>query len=151
MTLSYEDIFSRVLGRYTDPKEMSLDEDDLYELYAERLHKVVADAYVRDIFDTLYLDDEVQEITYTLKRSVDDQSDEDYVLQILTDGMAIQWLEPQVDSILYTAPFIGTNQEKKILDGHKNMIDRLAAMKIDQHKLIRNRGYIHNSYLDGET
>ena len=151
MTLSYEDIFSRVMGRYNDPKELSLNEDDLYELYAERLHNVVADPYVKNIFAKLYLDDEIQEMEYVLKRPENDQSDEDYVLGILTQGMAIEWLKPQIDSLIYLNPVIGTTQEKKILDGHDNMSDRLNSLEIKLHKTIRNRGNVNNSYLDNNS
>ena len=35
MTLPYETIFSRTRGRISDPKELSLDENDLLEIYTE--------------------------------------------------------------------------------------------------------------------
>lgn len=151
MTLSYEDIFSRVIGRYTDPKELSLNEDDLYELYAERLHNVVADPYIKSIFSTLYLDDEIQEMEYSLKRSEGEQIDENYVLGILVQGMTIEWLKPQVESSLFLVPVLASSQEKKILDGHDNMINRLNSLETKLHKTIRDHGMISNSYLDGES
>ena len=145
--LSYSTLFSRVLNKINDPKELSLDENDLLEIYTERLHSVVGKPRVRRLFSTLTLDDELQEMTFTLNNSVDEESDRDFVLEILSLGMAIEWLQPQVDSVIHTSVMIGGKEEKKVLDNHKNMIDRLDSMKKEQNKMIRDYGYIYNSYI----
>ena len=138
MTLSYSTLFSRVLNKINDPKELSLDENDLLEIYTERLHSVVGKPRVRRLFSSLSLDDEIQEMTFTLNNSVDEESDKDFVLEILSLGMAIEWLQPQVDSVIHTSVMIGGKEEKKVLDNHKNMIDRLDSMKKEQNKMIRD-------------
>ena len=145
--LSYSTLFSRVLNKINDPKELSLDENDLLEIYTERLHSVVGKPRVRRLFSSLSLDDEIQEMTFTLNNSVDEESDKDFVLEILSLGMAIEWLQPQVDSIIHTSVMIGGKEEKKLLDNHKNMIDRLDSMKKEQNKMIRDYGYMYNSYI----
>ena len=147
MVLSYSTLFSRVLNKINDPKELSLDENDLLEIYTERLHSVVGKPRVRRLFSSLSLDDEIQEMTFTLNNSVDEESDKDFVLEILSLGMAIEWLQPQVDSVIHTSVMIGGKEEKKLLDNHKNMIDRLDSMKKEQNKMIRDYGYIYNSYI----
>ena len=147
MTLSYEKIFSAARGLYTDPKELSLDESDLLDIYTERLHSVVGKPRVRRLFSSISLDDEIQEMTFTLNNSVDEESDKDFVLEILSLGMAIEWLQPQVDSIIHTSVMIGGKEEKKLLDNYKNMIDRLDSMKKEQNKMIRDYGYMYNSYI----
>ena len=136
--LSYSTLFSRVLNKINDPKELSLDENDLLEIYTERLHSVVGKPRVRRLFSSLSLDDEIQEMTFTLNNSVDEESDTDFVLEILSLGMAIEWLQPQVDSVVHTSVMIGGKEEKKVLDNHKNMIDRLDSMKKEQNKMIRD-------------
>ena len=136
--LSYSALFSRVLNKINDPKELSLDENDLLEIYTERLHSVVGKPRVRRLFSSLTLDDELQEMTFTLNNSVDEESDTDFVLEILSLGMAIEWLQPQVDSVIHTSVMIGGKEEKKLLDNHKNMIDRLDSMKKEQNKMIRD-------------
>ena len=148
--LSYSTLFSRVLNKINDQKELSLDENDLLEIYTERLHSVVGKPRVRRLFSSLSLDDEIQEMTFTLNNSVDEESDKDFVLEILSLGMAIEWLQPQVDSVIHTSVMIGGKEEKKLLDNHKNMIDRLDSMKKEQNKMIRDYGYINNSYIRGE-
>ena len=145
--LSYSTLFSRVLNKINDPKELSLDENDLLEIYTERLHSVVGKPRVRRLFSSISLDDEIQEMTFTLNNSVDEESDKDFVLEILSLGMAIEWLQPQVDSIIHTSVMIGGKEEKKLLDNHKNMIDRLDSMKKEQNKMIRDYGYMYNSYI----
>ena len=145
--LSYSTLFSRVLNKINDPKELSLDENDLLEIYTERLHSVVGKPRVRRLFSSLSLDDEIQEITFTLNNSVDEESDKDFVLEILSLGMAIEWLQPQVDSVIHTSVMIGGKEEKKLLDNHKNMIDRLDSMKKEQNKMIRDYSYMYNSYI----
>ena len=181
MLLSYSTLFSRVLGRIYDPKELSLSKEDLNELYIERLHNVIGNSRVSNIFNLLVLHEVEQEsyedsdasddknivnsneepdtedtnpvytentIEYELKNFTDELSDNEYVIQILMTGMVIEWLRPKVDSVLYTAPMIGEKEEKKILDGHKDMIGRLEQLENQLHKLIRDRGYIHNSYIE---
>ena len=147
MVLSYSTLFSRVLNKINDQKELSLDENDLLEIYTERLHSVVGKPRVRRLFSSLSLDDEIQEMTFTLNNSVDEESDKDFVLETLSLGMAIEWLQPQVDSVIHTSVMIGGKEEKKLLDNHKNMIDRLDSMKKEQNKMIRDYGYIYNSYI----
>ena len=145
--LPYSTLFSRVLNKINDPKELSLDENDLLEIYTERLHSVVGKPRVRRLFSSLSLDDEIQEMTFTLNNSVDEESDTDFVLEILSLGMAIEWLQPQVDSVIHTSVMIGGKEEKRVLDNHKNMIDRLDSMKKEQNKMIRDYGYMYNSYI----
>ena len=147
MTLSYSTLFSRVLNKINDPKELSLDENDLLEIYTERLHSVVGKPRVRRLFSSISLDDEIQEMTFTLNNSVDEESDKDFVLEILSLGMAIEWLQPQVDSVIHTSVMIGGKEEKRVLDNHKNMIERLDSMKKEQNKMIRDYGYMYNSYI----
>lgn len=145
---SYDKLFSRVLNKINDPKELSLNTDDLYEIYVERLHSVIGHPRVRRLFSSISLNDEIQELSFTLNHSVDKYSDEDFVLELLTLGMTIEWLQPQVDSVLHTSVMIGGKEEKKLLDNHRNMIERLDSMKKEQHKMIRDYGYMYNSYIN---
>jgi hypothetical protein len=147
---SYDKLFSRVLNKINDPKELSLNRDDLVEIYVERLHSVVGKPRIRRCFSSISLSDEIQELSFVLNNSVDEYSDEEFVIELLTLGMVIEWLQPQVDSILHTSIMIGGKEEKKLLDNHKNMIERLDSMKKELHKMIRDYGYMYNSYIGGE-
>lgn len=149
MTLSYSTLFSRVFNKIDDPKELSLDMNDLVEIYTERLHSVVGKPRVRRLFSSIVLNDKVQSMDFELNNSVDEYSDKDFVLELLILGMSIEWLQPQVDSIKHTSIMIGGKEEKKILDNHKNMINRLDSMKNEMNKMIRDYGYLYNSYING--
>lgn len=151
MTLPYETVFSRTRGRINDPKELSLNENDLLEIYTERLHNVIGNPRVRRLFSSLLLDDEIQQISFELNNSVDKVSDEDFVADLIILGMTIEWLQPQIDSILHTSVMIGGKEEKKLLDNHKNMIERLDSMKKELYKMIRDYGYMYNSYINTES
>ena len=151
MLLPYETVFSRTRGRINDVRELSLSENDLLEIYTERLHNVIGKPRVRRLFSSIVLDDEIQQIDFTLNNSVDEASDIDFVADLLILGMTIEWLQPQVDSILHTSVMIGGKEEKKLLDNHKNMIDRLGSMKTELNKMIRDYGYMYNSYINTES
>ena len=151
MTLPYETNFSRTRGRINDPKELSLDENDLLEIYTERLHNVLSNPRVRQLFSSIVMDDENQMVEFELNNPVDKLTDMDFVINIFLTGMAIEWLQPQVDSVLYTSMMIGSNTEKKMLDPQKNMIERLDSLKKELNKTIRDYGYMHNSYINSET
>lgn len=151
MLLPYETVFSRTRGRVNDPKELSLNENDLLEIYKERLHNVIGKPRVRRLFSSIVLDDLGENIHFTLNNSVDEASDIDFVTDLLILGMTIEWLQPQVDSILHTSVMIGGKEEKKLLDNHSNMIKRLDNMKTELNKMIRDYGYMYNSYINSES
>lgn len=148
--LSYEQIFSRVRNKIDDPKELSLSGNILNEIYVERLHSVLGNQRIRRLFSSIKLDDEIQEINYQLYYSSDEDADDDFVIELFTIGMVIEWLQPRVDSIIYNAPMVGGKEEKKILDYHKEEIQRLDALKVELKKKIRDYGYMYNSYVNGE-
>lgn len=149
--LSYYTLFSRVLNKINDPKELSLDENDLLEIYIERLHSVVGKPRVRRLFSSLSLDDEIQQMNFSLNNSVDEESDKDFVLEVLSLGMVIEWLQPQVDSMNYTIQMVGGKEEKMMQNHYKPMQDRLYSIKKEQNKMIRDYGYMYNSYISGDT
>jgi hypothetical protein len=150
MTLPYDKIFSRVLNKINDPKELSLDESDLLEIYTERLHSAIGNPRVRRLFSSITLDDEIQEMTFTLNNSVDEYADEDFILEVLTLGMTIEWLQPQVDSRIYTAEAIGGKEEKMLQNNYKPMQTRLEKLETKLNKMICNYGYMYNSYIRGD-
>ena len=146
--LPYSIIFSRVLNKTNDSKEMSLSESDLFEIYTERLHSVIGNPRVRRLFSSITLDDEIQHIDYELNHSVDEESDKEFIIEVLTLGMAIEWLQPQVDSRKYTAQMIGGKEEKMLQNNYKPMIERLDSMKIELKKMIRDYGFLYNYYIN---
>lgn len=147
MLLPYETVFSRTLGRINDQKELSLNQSDFIEIYTERLHNVVGKPRVRRLFSSITLDDEIQQIDFTLNYSVDNDSDVDFVSDVLVLGMSIEWLQPQVDTLSNVIQMLGTTEEKMLNNPYKNARSRLDEMKTELNKMIRDYGYMYNSYI----
>lgn len=151
MTLSYEQIFSKYRGIINDPKELSLDRNDLLEIYMERLHMTVSDPRVIAKFSTLTMDDNIQQIEFELKYPVNDFADNAFVIKLFSLGMSIEWLKPQVDSLIYTTEILGGKEEKLLRNNYKPIKERLEKLEQQFSKLLNNYGYINNSYLRGDS
>lgn len=149
MKLPYDTIFSRVLGKINDPKEMSLDQTDFLEIYTERLHNVIGNPRVRRLFSSIIFDDEIQEINFELNNSVDEDSDFDFVCKIFVLGIVIEWLAPRVDSLEYSLQFVGGKEEKMLNNPYKLLQARLDSAKKELNNTIRDYGYLYNSYING--
>lgn len=147
MILPYETVFSRARGRIDDPKELSLNEIDLSEIYVERLHNVIGKPRIRRLFSSLIADDEIQEIEFELNHSVDEYSDIDFVCNLFILGMTIEWIQPQVDSIKYTMQFLGGKEEKMLNNPYAALKSRLADCKSELNRMICDYGYMYNSYI----
>lgn len=149
MTSEFNEIYSRFYLRVTDYNFAGLEEQVAKEMMNGWIKAVLSQPYVRRLFDTLTIDDDLEEITYTLKFPVSDGEDQDFVEELITVGMVVQWLEPQVDSVLNTAQFFSNSDQK--FYSQANHLDILQELlKKNQNnlrKLIRDRGYIYNSYI----
>lgn len=150
MTLSYSTLFSRVLNKINDPKELALDEKDLFEIYTERLHSVIGKPRVRRLFSSITFDDELQEMQFTLNNSVDEESDKDFIIEVLSLGMTIEWLKPQVDSLGNIISVMGGKEEKMLQNPYKSAQARLDDLESKLNKMIRDYGYLYNSYINGD-
>lgn len=152
MTSSYEDIYSRFLQKCTDYDFIELDEETVYDNKEGWLHSVASLPYVRVKFKTFSLNDEVLKMNWELKNSIDDNSDELFVIEVFAQGMIIQWLEPKVKSILNVKQFFGGKEEKFYSQAnHLNELRSLLSdANISLRKLLRDHGYIINSYISEE-
>lgn len=151
MTLSYEKIFSRYRGRIDDPKELSMNADDLLEICTERLHNVIGDPRVIAKFKNIELDDEIQQMNFSLKFSNGDFLDGEFIIKLLSLGMEIEWMKPQIDSIKYTVQMLGGKEEKMLQNNYKAMIERFDKLNTEFSKQLGMHGYINNSYVRGDS
>lgn len=149
MTFDYEKIFSRTRLKMNDLKEiMTLSETDLLEINTERLHSVIGDPRIGFIFSSISMDDEVQSMTFELKNANSISFlDEEYVTELLSLGMVITWLRPQVESFEYTSLMLGGKEEKILVNNYKPVVSRLESLETKLHKMIRDHGYMYNSYV----
>lgn len=80
---------------------------------------------------------------------VGDSEDEEFVKDVLARGMVIAWLEPQVKSVLLTAQMFGGKEEKYYSQAaHLSQLQSLLAdAKTELSKILRDYGYLYNSYI----
>lgn len=150
-SLNYDDIFSLFLGNIDDPNLANMEESDAYELMMEYLHKAISPVYVRRLFSSVSLDDDIHTLTYTMSKSVDDDSDSDFVKTMLAKSMTVQWVTPQVQSMVNLAQMF-TGSEQKFYSQATHLSETRAVksdMEKDLQSYILNRGYTYNKYLEG--
>lgn len=153
-SLDYNKIYSRLFSKIEAYDFIELPEADLNELLCDWIHSASANPYVRRLFKTgkFILDDEVQEISYEMKYSVDEFSDAEFITEVLALGVVVAWLQPKVNSINNVAQMFGSKEEKYY--SQSSHLSELRGLVNDSRKLqrrmIADRGYSWNSYLDGE-
>jgi hypothetical protein len=151
-SLNYNNIYSRLFSKIEAYDFIELSEDMLNEFLCNWIHSASANPYVRRLFKTFSLDDEVQEISYEMKYSVDDFSDTEFVTEVLALGVVVTWLEPKINSINNITQMFGSKEEK--FYSQSQHLSELRSLvndsKKQQRRMIADRGYAWNTYLDGE-
>ena len=151
-SLDYNKIYSRLFSKIEAYDFLELPEDELNDFLCNWIHSASANPYVRRLFKSFNLDDEILTISYEMKYSVDEFSDEEFITEILTFGVVVAWLEPKVNSINNIAQMFGSKEEKFYSQSqHISELRNLVNdAKKQQRRMIADRGYAWNSYLDGE-
>lgn len=150
MTLNYEDIYSSFLGYIDDYDLASMTEEDAYEDMYEKMKKALAKPYVRQLFSSIQHNVGDQTVEIIMKNPTDDEQDADFVTDIIAKGMAVEWAEPIVKSKVNTSQVFGT-KESKFYSQAQNLAELRNLLKDtrnDQRRLIGERGFIYNPYLD---
>ena len=146
--MTYDEIYSQFYTKIEDPTFFQkYSKDEAYELMKGWLHSIVAIPYFRKCFSFISLDDEILELTFTFKNSIDEDSDNYFVKDVLSQGMVICWMQQEVDKIVNYSMVIGGKDEKMILNNYKANMTRLEELKNQFKKTIRDYGYIYNDYV----
>ena len=145
--MTYEEIFSQFYLKETDPGLFKLSKEDAYEKMKGWLRSIAAIPYVRKKFSILTLNDDIEELDFSLVNSVDVDSDKDFVKELFAQGMVICWMKPQVEKNVNLAIMIGTKEERSILNNYKSIITRLETLEKNFKKFIRDYGYLNNDYI----
>lgn len=150
-SLKYDDIFSSFLGDVTDYNIVNLSITDATELMQEYLHKAISETYVRRLFSSIELVDDVQTMLFELKRVSNEVADKEFVTHMLGKWMTYEWIHNQVRSVLNTAQFFGGAEQKYYAQStHLSQLKELQEQIYSEARnYIRDAGYISNSYLDG--
>lgn len=153
MTSEYGNIYSRFLLRVTDYEFSGLDEKLAQEMMNGWMKATLSQPYIRRLFSSLTVDDDVEEIEFELVNATDEGQDQDFAEEIIAQGMVINWLEPQYHSVVNTAQFF-SNSEQKFYSQANHMAE-LREMynnaKANLRKMIRDRGTFYNSYISADS
>ena len=151
MTSSYNNIYSRFLNKIRDYEFAGLPEPNATEQMKEWLQSSLAHTYIYRIFDSFSADDEIAEIEYTLKISVDDYNDKLFVEELLGNAMVVEWVTPKVQTTTLINQMITNSKEQKFY-AQSNQLIQLRELKKDTENkvrsMLRDKGYIYNSYLE---
>lgn len=152
MTISYENIYNRFLQKIDDIEFLQLETNTAYEKMSGWLHTALSVPYTRRLFETLEKHDDIMELRYTLKHPVDEDGDNDFIEEALALGMLIAWLEPKVQTTTtITQGLFGREQKMFSQASHLGETrELLETARSKQRRLIMDKGYINNSYLDGD-
>ena len=146
--MTYEEIYSQFYSKIEDPTFFEkYSKDEAYDLMRGWLHSIVGIPYFKKCFSSIVLNDDILELTFQLKHSIDEDSDNYFVKDIFAQGMVICWMQQKIDKAVSLATVIGTKEEKTILNNYKSNIERLKGLKIQFRKIIRDYGYIKNDYI----
>lgn len=160
LSIEYENIYSRFLSlveAYDLLEEFtsgSDNEDSTDELMTEWLMSVKSNPRVRKIFKTLSLDKPIRTVNFELVNSLgDEQSDIDFVTEILGVGIAWKWVTPKYYSVLNACQMLSGKEVKFYSQANhmselKNMY---ATSKLQLYNLIRDHNSYNNSYLRGDA
>lgn len=145
--MTYEEIFSQFYLKETDPSLFKISKEDAYDKMKGWMHSVAAIPHVRKKFSVLTLNDDIEELTFSLVDSIDEDSDKDFVKEVFAQGMVICWMRPQIERNINLAAVIGGKEEKSMLNNYKANIARLETLEKNLKKFIRDYGYFNNDYL----
>ena len=150
MTISYENIYNRFLQKVDDIEFLQLDRNIAYEKMKGWLHTALSVPYTLRLFSSLVKNDEILTFDFELKHPVDDDADVDFIEEALALGMLIAWLEPKVQTTTtITQGLFGKEQKLYSQSSHLGQTrELLETARSTQRRLIMDRGYINNTYLD---
>lgn len=150
-SLDYSDILSNFLGYIDDYDLAEFDESEMIAAFNEWLHKAVSKSYVRRLFSSFELHDEIQTVYYELVYKTDEYADKDFVTDILAKGVVVEWVHPIVKRKSILAQWLTSSKESKFYSqsAHLTVLRSLLEdVQLELRNAIRDRGYIFNSYLE---
>lgn len=139
----FNEIYSRFYLRVKDYEITGFGEEIVKEMLYGYLKSTLSKPMVRRLFQSISIDEDVEEIEYELRDHWDDDSDKDFVEEVVAVGMIEEWVNPRYHSTLLTSQLVSNSEQK--FYSQKNHLDGLKEMYIkaqmDLRKIIRDRGY----------
>lgn len=114
MTSSYQNIYSRFLIKIRDYEFAGLPEPKATERMLEWLRSALSQPYIYRIFKQFSADDEIAEIDYTLTDTVNDYQDQNFVEELLSNAMVVEWISPRIKTTTLLNQMITNSKEQKL-------------------------------------
>lgn len=152
-SISYDSIFSTVFSKASMYDFLNLTELQADEFLCNWLKSARSKPYVRKLFSSVSSNDDARVVTFTMSKSIDEESDVDFVTEVLALGVLYEWITPKVISAENIAQMFSNSDAKWYSQAsHLAQIKDLRdSILKEQRSLISDRGYMWNSYLDGES
>lgn len=150
MTSTYNDIYSRFLNKIRDYEFAGLPEPSATEQMLEWLRSALSQPYIIRIFESISVDDEIAEIDYTLTSSVNEYTDKNFVEELLAYQMVCEWVSPKVHTTTLLHQMMTNSKESKWYNQKDHLAELKGLLADAENKvrsMLRDRGYIYNSYL----
>lgn len=150
MTSAYQNIYSRFLIKVRDYEFAGLPEPNATEQMLDWLRSALSQPYIFRIFDSFSADDEIAEMEYTLTDITNEYNDQNFVEELLAYQMVVEWLQPKVKATTLINQMITNSKESKFYAQSNQLAqlrELLAEAETKVRSMLRDRGYIYNSYL----
>lgn len=112
ITSEFDEIYSRFYLRVKDYETSGLEEKLVKQMLLGYLKSTLSKPMVRRLFQSVTLDEDIEEIEYELRNSLDEDSDKDFVEEVLALGMVSEWASPKYHSTLLTSQIISNSEQK---------------------------------------
>lgn len=145
-SIQYEQIYKKALSMISDLELATYTEQDFYEILCQWLRTTSSTPLLRMKFSSYTLDDVMEKLDFTLKNSVDDYFDEDFVITILAKGVVINYFPSKLEHNKHLAVQIGGKEEKKLIDNYSKNMERLATLKREWERELSRHTYYFGEY-----
>lgn len=152
-SIDYEEIYSKFRLKAQAYDLLNMRDDDMNAFLCNWMHTAIKKPYIYRLFSELKFQDDIHELVYSMKYSIDDDFDKDFITDVAGIGMVIEWVTPQINNLNNIMQVYASSEEKYYSQAtHLNALRELRNdLKKEQQSLIKDRGYIWNSYLDGDS
>jgi len=153
MTSSYNDVYSRFMNKIRDYEFANLDEPNMTAQMLDWLRSAISHPYIYRIFASFSADDELATMEYVLINSADEYADKNFVEELLGNALVLEWVTPKVQTTTLINQMVTNSKEQRFFSQQQHLA-QLRELKADtEHKIrsmLRDKGYIYNSYLSNK-
>lgn len=152
VTVDFADVYSVFFNKIEAYDFLELDDSVINQMLLLYLKSSFTNPFIRQLFSSLTVDEDGENFSFEMRYVIDDDSDTEFIKEVLALGLCIKWITPKVNSIIGVNQTYGSKEEKFFSEAsHKAELRNILNLwKREQLKKIRDRGYIWNEYLDGE-